>query len=50
MSSTRLGFLAMARIASATSSLRCLNSVVFAGPWPVRIRLRSSSKLQSRTW
>ncbi len=58
MSSTRLGFLAMARIASATSSPRCLirpmakrlNSVVFAGPWPVRIRLRSSSKLQSRTW
>ncbi len=58
MSSTRLGLLAMARIASATSSPRCLirpmakrrNSVVFASPWPVRTRLRSSSRLQSRTW
>ncbi len=57
-SSSRLGFLARVRMVSATASPRALmrpmakrrSRVMFSGPWPERIRLRSSSKLQSRMW
>ena len=57
-SRTRRGFLARVRMVSATASPRALmrpmakrrSRVMFCGPWPVRMRLRSSSKLQSRMW
>ena len=55
-SRTRRGFLDRLRMVSATPSLRpCMRSiakrrswVMCSGPCPVRMRLRSSSKLQSR--
>ena len=57
-SRTRRGFLAKRRMVSATASPRALmrpmakrrSRVMFSGPCPVRIRLRSSSKDQSRMW
>ncbi len=57
-SRSRLGFLARLRMVSATASSRPLmrpmakrrSRVMFSGPWSERIRLRSSSKLQSRMW
>ncbi len=55
-SGTRPGFLARLRMVSATASRRPLKRpmaarrgrVMFSEPWPDRMRLRSSSKLQSR--
>ena len=57
-SRTRRGFLARVRMVWATASPRALmrpiakrrSRVMFSGPCPVRMRLRSSSKLQSRMW